>query len=1048
MQHPVQVAARFRPLVDHELAADTDRDSNKTRWHQDEGRLLVHDGQRRFMFDHVFDPHHTNAEVSANVGARAVKRVIEGFNATIIAYGQAGSGKTHTMYGEEGVIEFCIGSLFQEIHSLQDQRKTHRFRLYLSFLEIYNEHIHDLMVKRNENETPETLRIKGDDPSTGTTIEGLTRIAVESPRAVFDLIAQAESQRHTRDTSTGAKSSRSHAIVQFYVEMQRDDVKDEDNHSFNNEQTEKTHECRISTLMLVDLAGSEKYTPSTSEALLEGGHMNRSLLALREVVTSLTACQIQEQFVPYRNSLLTRLLRQSLSGNSITLIICTASTAAENDNETEMTLVFGSLCRRVMTVPKQALFQRSKDLRTTRTKSERTKQQLVSRNPSKTCESPRKHKPSFASLDEEEKEKEMLPDSVFHTLTAKATENVALGDSTRDLLAQYSIRTQQWWQDGKVNQTIESTIDVNSNKCEPSFQDGILSESFEEDRSPLSIQRLPSKAEEILGSNNLYLTRYESDDSSSNSDVENESSLEDKSSASYEPNHSSSSSSVNSSTPGYSDMFENKTWTANSSELQNEFVSNSDSDLDSLNEECVKEFMKYEELNDLENNEADEEEDLPTFPITTLKSGQRPFDNHLEDIKTWEKEMRQWYLDSVEYNDETQERAQLVEAAAEQVDRERRERAMSLARREAVFVADMRRRRSEIDGSRMQIERAEQDLSVRRENLLLRENTVRAFEHSLQRWQARLETEEESVQDLRQQVARLERERNEALDRLAKMNKLIIGPGKEQSQTHDNSQARPVPNENTLSEKQAESTSELNKVNNAISAGNSASTLVEVYTLGVTSCAGLHYQNLEDEEDEEDEEQTYRASDEDASIQRQIPDLSIREDADLQHTAIDDCHDDDVSDYSSLNSSIEQDEYSASVLQLEKSGGNGKQESRTPHPAVEFGHDVQDILFGLAEMSSMSSTMALDKRLADQTVLRLAQVLSKILLITVPIVAQDVKQTKPPAPIKDLPFKRRLLQRHLNEARQVLVGFVHKQQKLKQLHSQQLEEQQQQQQQQ
>ncbi|GBG24839.1 Kinesin, putative [Hondaea fermentalgiana] len=615
----IHVAARFRPRLGKSFA-----EKAQSRWRREQSLSLIHDGQRRFLFDHVFGSTHCNAEVSSKVGVRIVEKVLDGYNGTIFAYGQSGSGKTHTMSASGGLVEFCVMALFSGVARLK--AASH---ICVSSWEVHNERIIDLFADESSHEGDEgdedlrgatrdqTLRIRGDDCIKGSpTIEGLQEFQVHSSRETLGLLASADARRHWRETSSGPRSSRSHTFVRLSV----------------HEPAPEGGAPSASSLLLVDLAASERSGQAEGEALLEGSHMNRSLLALREVVSSLTASQLQQQYVPYRNSLLTRILRQSLGGNAFTSIICTASDAAEDDLETETTLVFGSLCRRISTAP-------------VRTREDTDSLPLPFRH-----QEVRANNVGEEEEDEEEEEEE----------EAKATSegrNAARrrAKSARQTSSPRAARSQNL-QEGEGNSEIS---------------EGEL--AYSSDNSDRSDARL--------------VARGEDDEGEQGDDEESLSSQE-------------------------------------------------------ATERPVGGKQRRESIFSVEPH-ADA-------------------DHRLQDIKSWEREMRQWYVDSVEYNEETQERAQLVEAAAVRVDKERRDRAMSLARREAVFVADMRRRRSELDSMKMQLERAEQDVLTRRETLLLRENAARALEHSLQRWQARLEAKETDIETLQAKVAALGQERDEA----------------------------------------------------------------------------------------------------------------------------------------------------------------------------------------------------------------------------------------------------------------------------------------------
>jgi centromeric protein E len=223
---------------------------------------------------------------------------MQGFNGSILTYGQTSSGKTYTMMGDEcakGVIELTVDDIFSEIESCSDKS----FNLSVSFIEIYNEKIFDLLVERKHE-----LRIF---ESQGEATTNQVQIAIRSKRDFLRILRSGSRNKHVASTALNENSSRSHTIL-----------------TINIESTDANAEIKSSKLFLVDLAGSEK-PDATKNSFHEGLHINKSLLALGKIIRQLTEKNVNVKNLRYRESVLTRLLSSSLGGNSFTSIICTAS---------------------------------------------------------------------------------------------------------------------------------------------------------------------------------------------------------------------------------------------------------------------------------------------------------------------------------------------------------------------------------------------------------------------------------------------------------------------------------------------------------------------------------------------------------------------------------------------------------------------------------------------------------------------------------------------------------------------------------------------------
>ena len=257
----------------------------------------------RFVFDNVFpmDFQLSNFQVYNKSCLSIVNKFLEeGYNGTIFAYGMTGSGKTFSMKGSDadpGFVELAINDIFNKINESTSAKKH---SIEVSYLEIYNEKIIDLLSTTNSNQD---LKIR-DDSEYGTKVIGLTSASITSKQQLLQLIKRGDTNRKTSATDFNARSSRSHSILQIKLKVV--DIFTE---------TELK-----STLSLCDLAGLERAATSL-ERRKEGSFINKSLLALSNVINKLSSSALEH--IPYRDSKLTRLLQPALSGSSLVLILCT-----------------------------------------------------------------------------------------------------------------------------------------------------------------------------------------------------------------------------------------------------------------------------------------------------------------------------------------------------------------------------------------------------------------------------------------------------------------------------------------------------------------------------------------------------------------------------------------------------------------------------------------------------------------------------------------------------------------------------------------------------
>eukprot|EP00698_Gefionella_okellyi_P024075 TRINITY_DN8402_c0_g1_i5.p1 TRINITY_DN8402_c0_g1~~TRINITY_DN8402_c0_g1_i5.p1 ORF type:complete len:1259 (+),score=408.35 TRINITY_DN8402_c0_g1_i5:51-3827(+) len=321
MDSSINVAVRVRPLGDVEAARGTCLTLVENS--------IVLPGEKTYAFDNVFPPDIVTAEVYNTIGRDLVLSALEGVNGCMFAYGQTSSGKTHTMTGKRdspGIIPLSIQDLFQEM----EQDTSRRYSVKLAYMELYNEEARDLLA------SDENAKLRVRDSAAGVFVEGLVEHEVRSPAQVMQLIDMGFQKRHTESTAMNKDSSRSHAILRIAIESR--DAADAD--------AKGPVAKRVSQLNLVDLAGSEsvRHTEAAGQRQREGGMINKSLLALFNVITKLSDVQrgVNVGHIPYRDSTLTRILQPALGGNARTSIICTVTSASLHQEQTKSTLDFAA----------------------------------------------------------------------------------------------------------------------------------------------------------------------------------------------------------------------------------------------------------------------------------------------------------------------------------------------------------------------------------------------------------------------------------------------------------------------------------------------------------------------------------------------------------------------------------------------------------------------------------------------------------------------------------------------------------------------------------
>lgn len=323
-QENVRVFIRIRPLTKKEVSEGNDNVIICD--HKENLIALKKNGEhtKPFKFDHIFGPPTTQLEMYKMTAFPIVEKVLEGYNGTIFAYGQTGTGKTYTMVGNhlvpelKGIVPNTFSHIFSQISRASEEKS---FVVKVTYLEIYNEEVRDLLAQNPTKKL--AIRERKD---IGVYVKDLMGFTVDSIQAVTELINRGNKNRITRSTLMNDVSSRSHAIFTVTIESR-------------NRRDNKT---TVGKLNLVDLAGSERAsrTQATGERLKEASNINLSLSVLGNVISALV--DGKSTHIPYRNSKLTRLLQDSLGGNSKTAMIAMISPADIDYEESMCTLRYAS----------------------------------------------------------------------------------------------------------------------------------------------------------------------------------------------------------------------------------------------------------------------------------------------------------------------------------------------------------------------------------------------------------------------------------------------------------------------------------------------------------------------------------------------------------------------------------------------------------------------------------------------------------------------------------------------------------------------------------
>ncbi|XP_023683178.1 uncharacterized protein stard9 isoform X2 [Paramormyrops kingsleyae] len=462
----VQVAIRVRPLNAREtadgarIALQVEDKIVRIKNMKLDGRPDAHGDSREkvmeFGFDYCYwsvDPegpdHASQEEVFQDLGVSVLTGASEGYNVCLFAYGQTGSGKTYTMIGTPASIgltpRICQG-LFRADGSFPEGQSS--CRVEISFLEIYNERVRDLL-RHSKQKKPTTLRVR-EHPEKGPYVQGLSQYVVSDYKQAVDLLEMGIANRITAATHVHDASSRSHAIfsIQYTQAILENNLPSE----------------IVSKINLVDLAGSERADPHyCRDRITEGSNINKSLVTLGIVISALaqnsqmfSSCQSinstasegecsvagsqcssysgggrRQCFIPYRDSILTWLLKDSLGGNSKTVMIATISPSCSSYSETLSTLRYAAHARNIVNKPRVNEDSSVKLIRELREEINRLKSMLLSfkmqRNPSPSLSEDRDGNLSDIVLQNELKVEQLTKDWTDHWHDKK------------ELLEQYSV---------------------------------------------------------------------------------------------------------------------------------------------------------------------------------------------------------------------------------------------------------------------------------------------------------------------------------------------------------------------------------------------------------------------------------------------------------------------------------------------------------------------------------------------------------------------------------------------------------------------------------
>ncbi|UMM29816.1 hypothetical protein L5515_011989 [Caenorhabditis briggsae] len=326
----LRVVVRARPMNTRETKEGARR---CVEFYENTGQLVINDSAT-FAYDSVFPDTVDQETVYEKTALPLLDRIFSGFNATILAYGQTGSGKTYTMGTEDndgtdemrrGIIPRLVNALFQRIMATQTPEA---FTVTVSMFEVYGDNVYDLL-------RPDKVKLNVHGDEKNCTIVNLTAVPVLDLKGALKQLATGCHYRTKAETAMNAMSSRSHAVFTVYVEKTA---------------TPESDSAFSAKLQLVDLAGSErlKKTEAEGNRMKEGININAGLLILSQVIAALAT---KQKHIPYRNSVITRVLQDSLGGNSYTVFLACISPADTNSQETLNTLRYADRAKQIKNKP-------------------------------------------------------------------------------------------------------------------------------------------------------------------------------------------------------------------------------------------------------------------------------------------------------------------------------------------------------------------------------------------------------------------------------------------------------------------------------------------------------------------------------------------------------------------------------------------------------------------------------------------------------------------------------------------------------------------------
>ncbi len=363
----VKVACRVRPLSSRE----------KMHQHQPCVRIATEKNQivigkdKQFTFDYVIPPKVNQSDLYDQCVKGLVNGLFDGYNATVFAYGQTGAGKTYTISGnktasdEYGIIPRAVHSMFQIINKSTSPINSNRsnsqlnqhvnnkeYVVKVNFIEIYKEECKDLL-----DNVEKDLQIR-EDESGNTLIYGANEVVCTSLQEVMSCFDAGSGQRHVGSTLMNEESSRSHSVFTVSIEQRWTDAKaanvQDSSHFYDMNKNEPNSYFLGAKFHFVDLAGSERVnrTGNVGDRFKESVHINSGLLALGNVISALSSTEkTKNKHIPYRESKITRILKDSLGGNANTLMICCISPSSCNLDESINALKYASRARYIKNKP-------------------------------------------------------------------------------------------------------------------------------------------------------------------------------------------------------------------------------------------------------------------------------------------------------------------------------------------------------------------------------------------------------------------------------------------------------------------------------------------------------------------------------------------------------------------------------------------------------------------------------------------------------------------------------------------------------------------------